>query len=200
MHYFWNLNLKYLKCYSEMERWSKHRYKYRGLENNLQTKFSFCWRPKTKNLQYKIFHRIYFTNSKLFKCKLSETELCSFCNNTKETILHLFFECMYSKNILLSFVSLLQEKCNISYTITSKDIFFGPLIASLEDNIMFTCILIYKKYIDSCRLNKCLPSSDVFIQQIKRYKNLELYSLYLYPTSKANSIKAKWNIIKNVLE
>ena len=69
--------------------------------------------------------RIYFTNSKLFKCKLSETELCSFCNNTKETILHLFFECMYSKNILLSFVSLLQEKCNISYTITSKDIFLA---------------------------------------------------------------------------
>ena len=48
-------------------------------------------------------------------------------------------------------------------------------------HIMFTCILIYKKYIDSCRLKKCLPSSDVFIQQIKRYKNLELYSLYLYP-------------------
>ena len=88
----------------------------------------------------------------------------------------------------------------MSYNITSKDIFLGPLISSLEDDIMFTCILIYKNYIDSCRLKKCLPSSNVFIQQIKRYKNLELYSLYLYPLSKANSIKAKWSIIRNVLE
>ena len=162
--------------------------------------FQFVEDPKLKNLQFRILHRIYFTNSKLFKCKLIETELCSFCNNTKETILHLFFECMFSKNILLSFVSLLQEKCNITYNITPKNIFFGPLISSLEDNIMFTCILIYKKYIDSCRLKKCLPSLDVFIQQIKRYKNLELFSLYLYPTSKANYIKAKWSIVRNVIE
>ncbi len=40
--------------------------------------------------QYKILHIILSANFPLFKCKLKETQLCKFCNETKETISHLF--------------------------------------------------------------------------------------------------------------
>lgn len=45
------------------------------------------------------------------KCKLLETELCSFCWEVKETEQHLFLECQYVKNILNIFFD--QDKNQI---------------------------------------------------------------------------------------
>ena len=52
---------------------------------------------KLQNFQFKLSHRITATNSFLFKCGLKETELCTFCTETNESLLHLFQECTYSK-------------------------------------------------------------------------------------------------------
>ena len=38
-----------------------------------------------------------YTNVKLYKWKILSTELCSFCYMSPETILHLFYECVYVK-------------------------------------------------------------------------------------------------------
>jgi hypothetical protein len=43
-------------------------------------------------LVYKILHRILYANSLLFKCKLKETQLCNFCNETKETTISTLVE------------------------------------------------------------------------------------------------------------
>ena len=43
----------------------------------------------TRDFQYKILNRILFTNSKLFKLKLVESPLCSFCDKKEETLEHL---------------------------------------------------------------------------------------------------------------
>ena len=40
--------------------------------------------------QFKINHRIIFTNHLLMKCQLSEIALCTFCNDAIEKIEHLF--------------------------------------------------------------------------------------------------------------
>ena len=183
----WNIDLN--KEIS-IEEWNKY----------YKQNFKLIEDTKLKNLQFTIFHRILFTNSKLFKCGLSETELCSFCNNTRETIFHIFFECMFSKNILLSFVSLLEAKCDITFELSPENVILGPQSSSPEEEIIYICILIYKKYINSCRLKKCLPSFEVFVQMLKRYKNLDIYSLYMYPIIKANYISSRWNIITRFFE
>ena len=45
---------------------------------------------KLQNFQFKLLHRIVYTNSFLYKCGLIETELCTFCTETKESLLHIF--------------------------------------------------------------------------------------------------------------
>jgi hypothetical protein len=40
---------------------------------------------KLQDFQYKLIHRILITNSFLYKCGLKETELCTFCTETKES-------------------------------------------------------------------------------------------------------------------
>ena len=75
--------------------------------------------------QYKILHRILSTNSLLFKCKLKETQDCNFCNETKETILHLFWECNIVKNLWLEMAEILKNKCNIEIPISRQHIILG---------------------------------------------------------------------------
>ena len=45
--------------------------------------FSVTKDTKLQDFQYKLVHRILITNSFLYKCGLKETELCTFCTETK---------------------------------------------------------------------------------------------------------------------
>ena len=56
---------------------------------------------KTKDLQYKIIMRFIPTNYSLHKMEKVNSQVCSFCNMDPETIEHLFFNCIYVKNIWL---------------------------------------------------------------------------------------------------
>ena len=66
----------------------------------------------TRDFQYKILNRILFTNSKLFKLKLVESPLCSFCDKNEETLEHLFVFCEHSKAVWKEISSWLHE-CGI---------------------------------------------------------------------------------------
>ena len=66
-----------------------------------------------QSFQFKINHIIIFTNHLLMKCKLSETTLCTFCNDAIEKIVHLIWECQYAKNIWISLASYLQKSLNL---------------------------------------------------------------------------------------
>ena len=49
--------------------------------------------PKLRIFQFKLLHRRISTNRYLFKIGISSSELCSSCENSSETLLHLFWEC-----------------------------------------------------------------------------------------------------------
>ena len=65
-------------------------------------------------LQLKINHNKYYSNSRLFKCDMSTTDMCTFCEVEKETTLHLLCECKYVLELWNNFVALLRGKCNIN--------------------------------------------------------------------------------------
>ena len=50
-------------------------------------------------MQFQILHRIIATNKYLYKLKLIDSPVCSFCKQEVETIEHLFFECFCVKRI-----------------------------------------------------------------------------------------------------
>ena len=55
--------------------------------------------------QFKILNDILFTNSRLAKIDLIQSDLRTFCNTTAETIDHLFFYCVYSRALWEEFES-----------------------------------------------------------------------------------------------
>ena len=52
---------------------------------------------KLRVFQFKLVHRRISTNRYLFKVGLSSSEQCTFCENTSESLLHLFWECPKTK-------------------------------------------------------------------------------------------------------
>ena len=101
-------------------------------------------------LVYKILHRTLYANSLLFKCKLKETQLCNFCNETKETILHLFWECNIVTSLWMEMAEILKNKCNVELAILAQDIILGTDGLDYSINLF---ILLIKYYIYSCRFS-----------------------------------------------
>ena len=72
------------------------------LSNSLQEVFSIPYYATGEtyvwSFQYKLLNNILFTNTKLFKIGLIESEQCSFCTIIyKEDLYHLFYDCSYSR-------------------------------------------------------------------------------------------------------
>ena len=47
--------------------------------------------------QYEVLNNNLYLNKSLYKMKLADTPLCTFCQREEETINHLFLECEYSE-------------------------------------------------------------------------------------------------------
>ena len=61
--------------------------------------FKITFHTKLQAFQFKFLHGcIIYTNSRLFKIKLVDSPICSFCHNAEETLVHLFCECPVSKS------------------------------------------------------------------------------------------------------
>ena len=51
---------------------------------------------KLREFQFKILNRIVFTNEKLFRFDMAESDKCAFCQTEVESIEHLLFSCKIS--------------------------------------------------------------------------------------------------------
>ena len=56
-----------------------------------------CSEAYLKASQYKVLNSILYTSTKLHNIGYITDDKCSFCNSEPETLLHLLFNCVYSK-------------------------------------------------------------------------------------------------------
>ena len=96
--------------------------------------------------QYKLIHRILITNSFLYKYGLKETELCTFCTETKESLVHIFWECNYVRNFWLSIGNFLKI-CGLSLPFNAKDIIVCLTEHGSAQGTINNVLLILKYYI-----------------------------------------------------
>ena len=70
-------------------------------------------------------HRILFTNVLLFKLKLVEDDLCSFCHMHTETLIHFFCDCKFSINIWSELENWILTNTGYKINVTKENILFG---------------------------------------------------------------------------
>ena len=130
--------------------------------------------PFLQSLQYKILNRIVNCRERLFKWKITENNICNYCENI-DTLEHHFFNCKASKRIWDGLGQWIQNNLLIIYPLTECEILLGiPNVNSTDLKIMNFFILFTKSYI-----NRKKPQKD------------QIYLIELL-----NELKIKMDIIK----
>ena len=135
--------------------------------------FKITFHTKLQAFQFKFLHRIIYKISRLFKIKLEDSPICSFCHNAEEALVHLFCECPVSKsfwNEICSWYSCISKSTSI---IHSFDICFGHNVHTKPEIILNHLILLAKFYIYQCKTAALNLNMTGYVNIIKHTLKVE---------------------------
>ena len=122
--------------------------------------------------QFKMLNRILYMKDALLRFKLVTDNLCTFCNNSEETIMHIFCSCIYS-NEIWSKLELWLSRNAIHIKLTNQNKLFGFYG---RNNSALNCIMIIvRKEIFTAKCKNCLPVFEQIMSAIKSYYDMEKY-------------------------
>ena len=102
---------------------------------------------KYRSFQYRLMQRGIVTNIQLCKWNLAGSELCYFCHENRETIMHLLYNCQIVKELWSRVEIFLIECMGISnITIDEKNVFWNKIVPNRRSVGNFICLLT-KQYI-----------------------------------------------------
>ena len=140
--------------------------------------------------QYKIVHRILFTNDLLFKLNLVHDRNCSFCNLQHETIVHFFCECHISLRIWDELRKWILRKTFNRINFSKENILFG--FQGSQNKALNCIVFIAKKTLYSNKFQNRVPYFLQFRSAITDYYRNEEYIAILKGNHMYNSFRKKW--------
>ena len=122
--------------------------------------------------QFKLLNRILYMKDALLRFKLVTDNLCTFCNNSVETIIHIFCYCIHTTEIWSKLEYWLSRN-NVLIKFRNQNKLFG---FHGNNNSALNCIMIIvRKEIFAAKCKQCLPVFENIISAIKCYYNMEKY-------------------------
>ena len=112
-----------------------------SFRTTLETKLIF------REFQFKILNRIVFTNEKLFRFGMAESDKCVFCQTEVESIEHLLFSCKISSAFWKHILSWLRDNNIIAENLEEEDIIFGKFDVGVDFLLVNHILLLGKYYI-----------------------------------------------------
>ena len=130
-----------------------------------------------KWLQLRIVHRIIATNIMLNAMGVTDTTNCVWCDNARDSIEHVFWSCQYVCTFWNALQRLLNEKCDNAKNLKLSQnlILFSVDDHIKTDNILDLIILLSKRYIYKCKIQKHTPDINVFKIILKARYSIEKY-------------------------
>ena len=132
---------------------------------------------KLKWLQIRIVHRILGTNIITTKMGLENNNKCTFCQNYKENIQHLLWDCVITQNFWKTLERNIVEKCLNATALRFSEhvVLFGCDSNFRSDQTFDLLILLAKSYIYKCKMSKENPIFQVFINILKERYEIEKF-------------------------
>ena len=103
-----------------------------------------------KAFQYKFLNSILYTNVKLCKIGCFADDKCTFCKSESETLIHFFFNCLYSKLFWKDFEFYYYSVSNELLHVSLQDVVIG--IIDVQCPLLNYFLLIAKLYMWVLRL------------------------------------------------
>jgi len=79
--------------------------------------FQTCTDTNLRCFQYKFIMRLTATNTYLFRCKLTSSNLCDLCNECDEDIEHLFWKCRVAQHLWNRLADYMHDKGILLYNV-----------------------------------------------------------------------------------
>ena len=139
--------------------------------------------PKDSDFQWfqiRILHRILLTNYILTEMNIKANQLCTFCNQETETLLHLFWECRVFQDFWRNFRAYMRCKNVITEDWDIKNILFGIENCNPVMNLLIIrakMFIYHRKYEESTRICDNFKLTLKGIYQIGKYNAVKTRKL-----------------------
>ena len=148
---------------------------------------------KLLNFQFKLLHGIVFCNNILYYWKFSSTQLCDFCQQSKQDVCHLLVDCEKVKT-LWYFVNTIFSKMELP-ELTIKNIIYNniqkPWLSASNFIILATKFYIYK-----CKIQNTLPWVRGLVQDLDLWYQIEMYNASI--DGKLKKHERKWSPVTSL--
>ena len=132
---------------------------------------------KLLNFHYRFLHRILPTNVLLTKIGLKQDPNCTFCSNSPESLIHLFWYCMNVETFWENLIERLKESKLVPRNYPKQiTVFLGlrPDTSTFSLQLNF-CFLLARYYIWCCKTSNKTPRLQSFIMVLKSQFYIESY-------------------------
>ena len=155
---------------------------------------------KLRVFQFKILHNILYTNERLFKMKQVDTDICTFCQISIETPVHLFYDCNVAEKLRREFVDKIGLNLSVKFEdLTRKRLMFGFIKdwKGPHKTLLNHLIIIFKRYI---YIQRC-KNESVNINGLEAFVgNIRHIELVIAKQKRKENIHyRKWSPIEKVL-
>ena len=146
-------------------------------------------------IQFRTFHRRFFTNNILFKMRIKDSPLCNFCLESEDSNEHMLIECDKIRSLWTEVESWIAEIGVVDYIINDRIILLGELQKAHWINAV---ILLTKKSIFNARVNN---TCQTFASIKRQVKNLYIHEKYKYTLcDREYKLEQRWGIMLEFLE
>ncbi len=145
----------------------------------------------TRSFQFLFLHRRVPTNKFVHRIGLIDSSICTFCNGSEESLVHLFYDCEYTSRFWTQIEIFLRAMHESELTLTKFAILFGYNIFD-PDPLVNYIILLGKQYVYKMR---CLNSKPI-IQVFKKIVDFmfEVENCIAIGKGKTENHDKKWSL------
>ena len=128
---------------------------------------------------------------------ITHTNQCGLCQNSEETLFHLFTECNITNAFWADLVQEINDKCNLALTLDTITKLFGYQNTTSFAQSINTILILMRYYI----FIKCKTQGSLFMIEFKRllkrvYSEQELLSRL---DNKNEVFNKKWDKLLNII-
>ena len=147
-----------------------------------------------RSFQYKVLHNVLYLNQKLFLFRIAPSPLCSFCNTEEETVVHIFYSCVFAKNLWNDLKKSLESVLHLP-DLTPQSSIFGffdidPSVYLITNHLL----LIFKFHVYNARSIKKV-NIDILKRKIKKVQETEK-NISQTNENKYAKYKKKWKFLE----
>ena len=152
---------------------------------------------KLRIFQFKLLQRRIATNDFLYRIGILPTNLCTFCGEAPETLMHLFWNCEYSQIFWKEVLAWIKDKLSQCEGFALSCSMCISFVNEPPDILVQHLFLIARYYIYTCKLKNTTPVLRIFTELVMNSARIE--KRFAFETNALRKFETKWSWLDSFL-